>query len=82
MEEDLEVPVTYKNQELIFKAKFIQFGYTYRFEVDVNGILVFFEPDEERNFRAIIDPSIDNVNRKIDRELIGLIMESLTEMMK
>ena len=51
---DLEVPVTYKNQELIFNAKFLQLGYSYKFEVDVNGI-IFFEPDEERNVRAIID---------------------------
>lgn len=82
MNDDLEIPVNYKNRELIFIAQFIQFGYSYKFEVDVNGTAVFFEPDEERNFRAIIDPSIDNVNRKIDRVLIELIMESLTEMIK
>ena len=41
MDYDLEVPVTYKNQELNFYAKFIQFGYSYKFEVDVDGILVF-----------------------------------------
>jgi len=82
MDEDFEIPVTYKNQELIFIAKFIQFGYSYKFEVDVNGILVFFEPDEERKLRAIIDPTSNNANRKIDKELIELIMESLTGMMK
>jgi hypothetical protein len=82
MDEDFEMPVTYKNQELIFIAKFIQFGYSYKFEVDVNGILVFFEPDEERKLRAIIDPTSNNANRKIDKELIELIMESLTGMMK
>ena len=82
MDEDFEMPVTYKNQELIFIAKFIQYGYSYKFEVDVNGILVFFEPDEERKLRAIIDPTSNNANRKIDKELIELIMESLTGMMK
>jgi hypothetical protein len=45
MDYDLEVSVTYKNQGLIFNAKFIQFGYSYKFEVDVNGIMIFFEPD-------------------------------------
>ena len=82
MDYDLEVPVTYKNQELIFYAKFIQFGYSYKFEVDVNSILVFFEPDEERNFRAMIDPTIDHVNHKIDKELIQLIAGTLVEMLK
>ena len=82
MDDDLEVPVIYKNQELIFYAKFIQFGYSYKFEVDVNGTLVFFEPDEERNFRALIDPAIDHENHNIDKELIGLIAEALEEMLK
>lgn len=39
MDYDLEVPVTYKNQELIFPAKFIQFGYSYKFEIDEVSIL-------------------------------------------
>ena len=82
MDDDLEVPVTYKNQELIFNAKFIQFGYSYKFEVDVNGVIVFFEPEEERNLRAIIDPSIDHVNHKIDKHLIQLIAETLGAMLK
>ena len=82
MDDDLEVPGTYKNQELIFYAKFVQFGYSYKFEVDVNGILVFFEPDEERNFRAMIDPAIDQGNQKIDKQLIQLIAETLVPMLK
>jgi hypothetical protein len=82
MDDDLEVLVTYKNQELIFNAKFIQFGYSYKFEVDVNGILVSFEPDEERNFRAIIDPTIDHANHKIDKELMQLIAEALAIMLQ
>ena len=82
MDYDLEVPVTYKNQELVFNAKFIQFGYSYKFEVDVNGIIFFFEPDEERNLRAIVDPTIDHGNHKIDKELIKLIAEALATMLK
>ena len=79
---DLEVSVTYKNKEMIFYSKFIQFGYSYKFEVDVNGTMIFFEPDEERNFRAMIDPTIDHANHKIDKELIQLIAETLVEMLK
>lgn len=43
----IEVPVTYKNKNLIFNADFLQTGYSYKFEVDVNGVKVYFEPDEE-----------------------------------
>ena len=82
MDYDLEVPVTNKNQKLIFYAKFIQFGYSYKFEVDVNGINVYFEPDEEKIFRAMIDPAIDHENHKIDKELIQLIAEALIAMLK
>ena len=82
MDNGLEVPVSYKNQELIFIAKFIQFGYSYKFEVDINGVIVFFEPDEEKNFRAIIGPSIDLAKHKIDKELVQLITEALAAMLK
>ena len=82
MDYDLEVSATYKNQGLIFPTKFIQFGQSYKFEIDVHGILVFFEPDEERNFRAMIDPTIDYGNHKIDKELIQLIAEALVAMLK
>ncbi|MEO9144653.1 MAG: hypothetical protein ABI237_03780 [Ginsengibacter sp.] len=82
MDYDLEVPVTYKNQELIYIAKFIQFGYSYKFEVDVNGIIVFFEPDEEGNFRAIINPAIDHKSHTIDKELIQLIAGALEKMLE
>ena len=67
---------------MIFYSKFIQFGYSYKFEVDVNGTMIFFEPDEERNFRAMIDPTIDHANHKIDKELIQLIAETLKEILK
>ena len=82
MDYDIEVPVIYKNQNLISYAKFIQFGYSYKFEVDVNGTLIFFEPDGERNFSAMIDPSIDLGNHKIDKELIQLIAGALAAMLK
>lgn len=82
MDDTFDIPVTYKNQELIFNSKLLQSGYSYKFEVDVNGNSVLFEPDEERNFRAIIDPSINHGHNKIDVELIKLIAESLASILK
>ena len=81
MDYDLEVPVNYENQEMIFYANFVQFGYSYKFEVEVNGVIVFFEPDE-RNFRAMIDPTIDHENHKNDKDLIQLIAEGLEAILK
>jgi hypothetical protein len=82
MDDTIEIPVRYKNKDLIFEAKFLQFGYSYKFEIDVNGTTVFFEPDEERNFRAILDPSIEHGHNNIDVELIQSIAESLQTILK
>lgn len=77
MDDTFEILVTHNNKELIFKAKLLQSGYSYKFEMDVNAITVLFEPDEERNFRAIIHPSTKQGNSKIDIELIKLIVKAL-----
>ena len=82
MDDTIEIPVNYKNKELTFEAKFLKLGYSYKFEIDVNGTTVFFELDEERNFRAIVDQSIENRNNKIDVELIQSIAESLQAILK
>ena len=57
MEDEFELPVLYKEEELLFPARLQQTGYTHRFEVDVYGTRVYFEPDEERNYRAVLDPA-------------------------
>ena len=58
MDEEFEIPVVYKNQQLFFKARLLQLGlYTHKIRVDVYGTEVFFEVDEERNYRAYIDPT-------------------------
>ena len=77
MDDTFDIPVIYKNKQLIFNAKLLQSGYSYKFEVDLNGSNVLFEPDEERNFRAIIDPSIEHGRNKINIELIKLIVKAL-----
>jgi hypothetical protein len=57
MEDVFDLPVLYKEEELLFPARLQQTGYTHRFEVDVYGTTVYFEPDEERNYRAVLDPA-------------------------
>lgn len=58
MEEEFEIPVFYNNQQFHFTAKLLQMGsYTHKIQVNVNGTEVLFEPDEERSYRAYIDPT-------------------------
>lgn len=66
MDETFALPVPYRGEELLFPARLEQLGYTHRFVVDVHGSEVIFEPDEERNYRAVIDEERLNKNIKVD----------------
>ena len=45
-------------------------GFTHKFIVEVFGQEVIFEPDEDRNYRAIIPYEDINKKRNIDQELL------------
>ena len=49
----LEIPVTYKNEELLFKAHVVRFGYVNHVVVDLGGTQITIERDEEGNYRAL-----------------------------
>ena len=55
MAEQFELPVEHKGEKRFLKATLNVYGYTHKFHVDVDGEIVIFEPDEERNYRAVID---------------------------
>jgi hypothetical protein len=65
MEEGFDIPVLYKDKELLFPARLLSMGYIYKIEVDVNGTSIQFERDEENTWRALALPEdIDKI--KID----------------
>jgi hypothetical protein len=83
MDDDgFELPVMYRGQEVEFPAKLIRYGYSYKIEVTVNDMLVAFEPDEERNWRALIDPEIPGGNKSINIELLEAISIALDSVTK
>ena len=69
------MPVIYKGEELLLPAQLLPYGYTHRFQVEVNGQVVFFERDEEQNYRAIIDQELNG--RDMDKGLLKAIAESI-----
>ena len=78
MEEEIEIPVVYKNQQLFFKAKRLVLGsYTQKIQADVYGTEVFFEVDEERNYRAYIDPTNQHAIDKADKHPLQQIAEAI-----
>ena len=52
--EEFNLLLKYKDRELSLPVRFKTWGYTVRVEVEVNGTQVYFEPDEERNWRAVL----------------------------
>jgi hypothetical protein len=72
-----DLPVTYNGQTLIFKATVVRFGYIHQIQIPVHDYIVIFEPDEERNYRAIVDPSYFISGKSVDTNLIQAIGEAI-----
>jgi hypothetical protein len=81
MYETLEIPVTYKGEEIVFEARLVPSGFTYKLEVDVYGDKVLFEPDEEKNYRALVDPEKTG-HGKLDVDLLRAIAETIESAVK
>lgn len=71
MDDTFEIPITYKGEDLSFTAKLIALGYVHKIQVDVYGVHVIFEADEEGSYRAIVDTTIIK-DQHVD---IGLLRE-------
>lgn len=81
MEESLfYLDIPYKGYERRFKAKLIVSGYTHKFYVDVEGVGVLFEPDEQRRYRAVLDNKALEKNRIPDEELTMLVNCRISEL--
>ena len=75
-----EIPVCYKGSEILVPAQLLVLGYTHKFRVDVDGREILFEPDEERNYRAMLDPSLSDA--KIDIEFLKAIAAGIEAAVK
>jgi len=80
MLEPFKLPVTYKGKELLLDAQFSRTGYLHKITVDISGVEFIFEPDEERNYRAI---SSDAERRgSVDPGLIAAVVAALEDNFK
>ena len=70
MHEKFQLPVEYKGEELALNTSLLLTGFTHKFIVEVFGQEVIFEPDEDRNYRAIIPYEDIGKNKNIDQELL------------
>jgi hypothetical protein len=81
MPESFLLSVRYKNEVKQFESELRVFGYTHKIAVNVNGTEVIFEPDEERNYRAVLQESEINKHR-IDPGLLKEIASELEANLK
>jgi len=83
MQEEFSLSVMYKGKHTEYPARLVQQGYSYKIVVSVDDVEVYFEPDEERNFRIVAADGQDEKRlEKLDRELLGALNEKLEEMLK
>jgi hypothetical protein len=71
MDERFLLEVTYKGEVLKYDAELRNFGYINRVVVDIDGLLVQFELDDESNYRALVSP--EQVQSKDNKLEIGLL---------
>lgn len=58
-----------------------QFGYSFRIDVTIGDTVVSYEPDEERNWRAMISYEDVQANKQLNPDLLKAIaaeLENLT----
>ncbi|MCP9751231.1 hypothetical protein [Ferruginibacter sp. HRS2-29] len=82
MSERFEIPLTYNGKEHNFAAELISTGYSYKIMVDVFDTVVSFEPDEERNFRAVTDHENLQRNSLPGKALLEEIANTLISIFK
>jgi hypothetical protein len=82
LDNQFDLPLQYKGSEHLLPAALITYGYSYKIEVNVFGHIIYFEPDEERNFRAILSEENNEGIDKIDKALFALIAVALEELFK
>lgn len=82
MEDQFDLPVEYNGKEYLFPTILIVTGYTHKFMVKASGQNIIFEPDEARNYRAVI-PYEDIAREKtIDQGLLKAIAGVIEDLVK
>lgn len=81
MDERFLLEITYKGEVLKYDAELRNFGYINRVLVDIDGLLVQFELDDESKYRALISPEqVQSKDNKLEVGLLQAIAEKLAAM--
>ncbi len=82
MDEPFSILVICQGQEYSFEARLATVGYTHKFYVMINGMEVIYEPDEERNYRAILNHDQSDISEIITPYLLETIVHYIEASIK
>ena len=82
MEDSFSIDVDFRGKEYSFAARLVAIGYTHKFLIVINGVEVTFEPDEERNYRAILNTWEQSSMKAVDIELIKAVGEKIQSILQ
>jgi len=77
MDEPFTLTVLYKGEQYNFETELIVIGYTYKFRTFINDTEVFFERDDEGNFRALAPNADAKQLHSLDTGLLQAIAHQL-----
>lgn len=77
--ENIIITVPYRGGEKEVALEWQPMGYTHRFKVQLDEVEVYFEPDEERNFRVVLPEGLNDNQVKINIELVQAVAAVLQE---
>jgi hypothetical protein len=77
-DESFNLPIEYNGREIILPGTLKRRGYSYKIHIEVNEQEIIFEPDEERNFRAISE----NNNFAVPLDIILAIGKALEKYLR
>lgn len=80
MEDSFLLDVDFKGKTYEFEGQLVLQGYLHKIQIDIDGVIVTFEPDEERNYRAVAVDQNEDV--KINKALIGAVANRLESLLK
>lgn len=73
MENEFILPISFEGKELELQARLLRYGYSVKIEVEIEGIVVVFELDEEQNWRAMMGYNDLIEGKKVKRELLEVV---------
>ena len=82
MEDSFMITISYNHKNYGFESSILMQGYQHKIAVNIADTLVLFEPDEERNYRAIGNTEEMSKNKTISIGLLEAIASYLATMLK